>query len=551
MIQGAASRFLKALAHAAARDGSYPAFLFLDSFGEPVAAGHRGPTPPQMKFTIGASGIPEPIVLPKDLAYLASRIEVYGNPVGFLVTLYPRDLEDKARALSEVAQLFVTFAAEKNFELDDLSAALNRFFEEKAFLFEITKELGDSTDLQDFCVRLAKRVASILESPRALVLLASEDRSEYRVAGAFGLENWAGRQFPVEQGVCGAAIGSGKVQLFEDPSSFPATLSPLEGEARRGLLAAPIVSGTSGGGLGALCVMDGGRSGSFTSEEAALLRFIAEYVASLVSGLSLVELKKEVQIAQRIIEGLLPDKAPSVPGFELAGKLSPARVVGGDYYDFLPMRNGRTGVVIADVSGHTLSATLLMTVARAAFRWAAADSHQASPAEMLRTVSRRLFEDLSSAEFFMSMFLLVLGSDRRVGFGNAGHPPALLYRTREGRFEELDAEGMAAGILREVDFEEKTVTLGEGDLLILYTDGITEALRADAQEMFGVERLKDAVRKAASFPADEVVEAVFQAVYGFAGGNVSDDLTVVVLKGLAMPALLISKGTQDEGARSR
>lgn len=538
MIQAAVSKILQSLAEGEARDG-YPGFVFLDTFGEEIASGFAEGKNPNIAFHMGADGSPEPAALPEGVSFLSTPVVVYNNRVGTLVTLYQKTKEAKAKKLSEVGRALAAFAAEKNFELDDLSAALNRLFEERAFLYEITAELGDSSDLPDFCIRLAKRVASILESPQALVLLNSPDRSEYRVAGAFGLEDWLGKAYPSDAGVCGSVIATGKPQWIEETNGFSGgALSDLESEARRCLLAAPIASGTSGGGIGALCVMDGGRSGSFTSEEAKLLSFIGEYVASLVSGLSLVELKKEVQIAQRIIEGLLPDRAPAVAGFELAGKLSPARVVGGDYFDYLPMTaaGGKTGVVIADVSGHTLSATLLMTVARAAFRWAAADSKQASPCEVLATVAKRLHEDLSSAEFFMSMFLIVLDEERKVRFGNAGHPPALLYRAKTGHFEELDSEGTPAGIFRDATYEESATQLEVDDVIVLYTDGITEAAKPESEDMFGIDRLKEAIRRSASLSAEQIVETIFHAAQTHADGAASDDLTVVVVKGKELPA---------------
>lgn len=532
MMNAAIGKLLQALAQSQAGSPGDMGFIFLDVFAEQIAVGFPASRKSELLFQMGSKGAPEPKNLPESMAYLATPIEVYGSPVGFLLTVFPKGEEARAEKLSLLGKALVTFAAEKNFELDDLSAALNRLFEERAFLYEITTELGSSSDLSEFCARLAHRVASILESPRALVCLSNEDRSEYRIIGAYGFDRVLGKTFSTEIGVSGAVIQSGKAELIEEMSGyhkFP--LNELEKEAQRCLMAAPILSGASGGTLGALCALDGGRSGVFTSEEAKLLGFIGEYVASVVSSLHLVELKKEVQIAQRIIEGLLPKKSPEIDGYSLAGRLNPARVVGGDYFDFLPMEGNKTGVVIADVSGHTLPATLLMTVARAAFHWAAADSKLASPAEILGTVAKRLHKDLSGSELFMSMFLLVLGAKGRVAYANAGHPPAILYRAREKRFEELDAEGTVAGLVPDIDFEEKYVQLQDGDLLLLYTDGITEAMVPGTEDMFGVDRLQTVIRESASFPPDEIVEAIFQKVTTHAGGSQEDDLTVVVIKG--------------------
>ena len=240
------------------------------------------------------------------------------------------------------------------------------------------------------------------------------------------------------------------------------------------------------------------------------------------------ELESEVAMAAGIQAGLLPSEPPAVEGAEVAGLCLPAANVGGDYYDVVLDDQGRLVMLIADVAGHSIGSALLMAMARSILRREIAQG--GSPAEILTATNVAMFGDLVNAGLFITMFCARYDpADGGLTYANAGHnPPLLVHAGRETA--ELDADGAAIGFLEHVDFEERTDSLAPGDALLLYTDGVVEALDP-ADEQFGEERLAELVDAMAELGADPVVHAVVEALNDFTGGgHQRDDITLVALR---------------------
>ncbi|MCB9891184.1 MAG: SpoIIE family protein phosphatase [Planctomycetes bacterium] len=513
--------------------GGYELFVF-DVAGQLVASAAHGDDLPSWNFEFDHEGRPRKPLGSGEFHH--ASLDALGHPVGFVSIVAPNPvpgLEVLCRTAARLLNLVLT----QNYELDDLAEALGRFFEERMFLYEITAELGQATDESEFCCCLARRVSQVTQARRTLVLLTHDDGC-LRLVGSHGLMGeWLGISGEAEGGLARRAIDGRATRLLElVDANQRGDLSMLEREADRALLAVPLGVGQDEAPIGAIVVMDGGRAGVFTSEEERLLQFIAEYVCSLLTGIRLVELTKELQIAQRIVEGLLPSGSPSIPGYEIAGRLVPAHTIGGDYFDFIPLSEDSLAIAIADVSGHTLPAALMMAVSRSGVRWEIRPG--CGPHEVMHRVAANLYDDLASAEFFLSMFLVILEPGGVVRYANAGHPPALVHRPRTGQFIELDAEGMIAGVVREVTFEERRCRMQPGDLLVLFTDGVTEAGGPHPERQFGMERLRQVVGEAArrrDTPSN-VLQAIFEAVTRHSGESRQDDVTVVVVKACAQGA---------------
>ncbi|MDX6641119.1 MAG: phosphoserine phosphatase RsbU/P [Solirubrobacteraceae bacterium] len=240
------------------------------------------------------------------------------------------------------------------------------------------------------------------------------------------------------------------------------------------------------------------------------------------------ELENEVAMAAGIQRGLLPAEPPQVAGAELAGVCLPAANIGGDYYDFLLDEQGRLVLLIADVAGHSIGSALLMAMARSVLRREVAEG--ALPAAVLGATNRAMYADLVTAGLFITMFCVIYDpADGRLTFANAGHNPPLLQRP-DAPGLELDADGAAIGFLEDVEFEERTETLGPGDALLLYTDGAVEA-QDPRGEQFGEERLADLVAAMAPAGSEALVRAVVDTLNDFTGGaHQGDDITVVALR---------------------
>ncbi len=242
----------------------------------------------------------------------------------------------------------------------------------------------------------------------------------------------------------------------------------------------------------------------------------------------------ELQIAAEIQTSFLPEVIPPLPGFDIAAKSVMAREVGGDFFDVIPlevirMGQDRLGIFIADVSGKGIPAALFMALSRIVVR-VNATWHQQSPAEAIRDANAIITAD-SRGGMFVTLFYGILNAqDRSLTYVNAGHNPPLICRGSDGSFSDLPATGMAIGAVPDAAYDAGTVTLGPGDVVVLYTDGITEA-ENDAQEFFGEDRLREAIAGARMLPAASIVDAILESVQAFAGAAPqSDDITLMVVR---------------------
>ncbi len=235
----------------------------------------------------------------------------------------------------------------------------------------------------------------------------------------------------------------------------------------------------------------------------------------------------KVRMAAIIQRDLLPQEPPRIPGYRLAGQSIPAQTVGGDYFDFIAMDDSRLALCLGDVSGKGLPASLLMANLQAAVRSQVLAC--ASVTECLRRTSTLLFRSTDPGKFVTAFFCVLDPVRHELRFSNAGHNPPLLFR-RGKEPERLEAGGPVLGIFDATDFEEASCGLDSGDLLVVYSDGISEALNVAGDE-FGEEGIIAVVNRARGGTAAEVMEAVTNAALEFSGDRLQlDDMTMIVLQ---------------------
>ena len=258
-----------------------------------------------------------------------------------------------------------------------------------------------------------------------------------------------------------------------------------------------------------------------------------EIIGNMAFITDMTQHKKALELAGEVQRGLLPDRPPSVPGVELAGRNVPCDEVGGDYFDFLwdeSDGNKRLSIVVGDITGHGVDAALLMSSARAFLRMRA--SQTGAPIEVVTAMNQHLTTDLAESGRFMTMFYLAL--DRQSGqleWIRAGHDPALIYDPEKDSFEELMGPGLALGVVEDFEYEPQYWNgLQSGQVIVIGTDGIWESCNPSG-EMFGRARLMEIVRKMAARDAHTILEKVFQEHADFSEGLKSDDdLTLVIVK---------------------
>ena len=257
------------------------------------------------------------------------------------------------------------------------------------------------------------------------------------------------------------------------------------------------------------------------------LRHIEMLQEALASRDRLVALRQELLVASQVQTAVLPAALPVTEHFDVHASMTPAREIGGDFYDFFSLDDDRMGLVIADVSDKGIPAALFTMVSRALLK-AAARNH-ASPAKCLQEVNELVSQD-NDACMFVTLFYAVLDlRDGRLVYSNGGHNPPRLVRA--GEVQEVPATGdIALGIALDHEFHDSEIPLQIGDTLFLYTDGITEACNA-AEDEFGEQRLDDLLHELSDDGAAGTVEAIVGAVEEFAAGVAQfDDMTCMALR---------------------
>jgi serine phosphatase RsbU (regulator of sigma subunit) len=239
------------------------------------------------------------------------------------------------------------------------------------------------------------------------------------------------------------------------------------------------------------------------------------------------EYEHDLMLAAQVQRQVLP-KPPVCPNLEVAAAMQPAQLLGGDYYDFFKISDEVVDVVIADVSGHGAAASLLMPSLAVALRLRARELD--GPAAIIKDLDE-VFRQITNAATFVTMFYARFDQNSRtLQYANGGHNPPLLVRPRTGESLLLEVGGPIMGILKEAQFTNTVITLDQGDILTLFTDGVTEQ-ENEAGDEFSISRLEEVVRSQETEPASALVAHISEAVSTFAGAKQqADDLTVVVVK---------------------
>jgi sigma-B regulation protein RsbU (phosphoserine phosphatase) len=241
----------------------------------------------------------------------------------------------------------------------------------------------------------------------------------------------------------------------------------------------------------------------------------------------------ELQIAAEIQRNFLPETLPKTEGFDIAAKSIPAKEVGGDFFDVIPLEvmpisSSRTGIMIADVSGKGVPAALFMALSRIVVRVTAMWFRK--PSEVI-SFANPIIANNSKTGMFVTLFYGVIDKDTRtLTYVNAGHNPPIVLRKKTGEIEELTLTGMAVGALEDATYSQQEIPLAPGDVMVLYTDGITEAVN-DREEMYDLPRLIETIRNNSNSSSKELADEIISSVFAFSGTTPQfDDITLMVVK---------------------
>ncbi len=412
---------------------------------------------------------------------------------------------------------------------------------EQAALLDLSNQLLSRLDPDELMGYLVEEVQDLLEADACTLLLPDEDPDYLAFRAAFG---W--RKDPVAEGRRAPAneiSGPGLAMLTQEPlfvydlrRDDPAPWMPswLREEGFIGHAVMPLIA--EGNSIGAL-VIDSRRPRHLDENQVRFLHLLANQAAIAIEkarlhqeALTRQRMVEELSVARQIQVSLLPKAPPRVRGWDFAAFNRPARQIGGDFYDFfdLPGKTSEWGVFIADVADKGVPSALYMALCRTVIRTTAFSGR--SPASALMRANTLILQD-SQSDLFLSALYAKLDTDTgRLIFCNAGHNPVLLLRAATGEFQELSTRGIILGAFENIELEEHRIDVAAGDVLVFYTDGVTEAIDANEQE-FGLERLREVVASRADASAQRMLEDIVAAVDSFAeDAPPFDDLTLVVVK---------------------
>ncbi len=353
--------------------------------------------------------------------------------------------------------------------------------------------------------------------------------------------------FPADDHFIHELMGSRRLQFANDTSKLTHYLKSAGTDMDHFTAFAHIPIAGEGEPAGVLSIFSSSIVGLFTEE---LLNLLSSLAGQLALAVQLVDergakehereekelallknaaVTREMELAKQIQLSLMPEHPPKMQGVEFASLTSSADHVGGDYYDFFTRDNRIIDAVIADVSGHNVGAALIMVETRSVLRVQVNICN--SPGKILSSLNDLLNNDLSRAELFITMFYIKYDTvSQWLSYASAGHNHPLLFKASDGICQELDAEGLILGVKEGVHFEEKSILLDHGDILLLYTDGLTETTDSSG-EMFGIERLSAILQELHSSPLQNLIDIIYRELIIFAGGvKLSDDVSMVAMR---------------------
>ena len=415
--------------------------------------------------------------------------------------------------------------------LQEENQRLRRAVEELSILNDLARAIGASLNSQDIMQTIIRRSLKAVSAEQGVITLVDHEEEQPMVTLVRTMVSSSDhQQFHLNQSLVGWMQLNKKPLIANDVKSDDRFRGVRWDEEIRSLMCVPLMIKSELTGV--LSVFNKKGLGSFTDDDQRLLAILAAQSAQIVENARLYESEKEfakmqeeVRLAARIQSDLLPRSIPTLTGYEIAGKNIPAQVVGGDYFDFIPLDENRLAVCLADVSGKGLPASLLMSNTQATIR--SQTLANATPSQCLTNANILLYRTTSSEKFVTLFYGIINVKTHEFAYCNAGHDSPFLLSSSPSR---LSKGGTVLGVIEPFEYEEEVVRLEKGDAIVIYSDGITESFN-EADEPFGEERIAAILEKHRATSASAMMDEVIKSAKNFSGSRQqADDMTVVVLR---------------------
>jgi len=479
---------------------------------------------------------PEAPLNPDVVQKIADKLNIDGKALQEAADALQTWSEDDMRAAIQ----FLSSTANAVADLCYQGYQLQKRVEELSGIRDIFQLVTSTRGLQEVLNVIVESATKLLDVRGCSINLIDEETNTLRFKALYRLSEALLEKEPLAILSCPTiqrVIDEGRIVHTEDVTTIPNFLTPAEAqkEGIRSIFSAGLPAKDKT--IGTLHAYTS-EPRELTKEQTTLLQSVASQAAIAIENAQLYEeslekhrMEQELSLASAVQLQLLPQRCPYIEGYQIAASCIFSYQyelggLGGDFYDFIPLRNDNTGIVIADVSGKSIPSAILMATARSVLRAQAANIDH--PVEVVERVNQILCRDTREEEFVTMVYAKLDPKRNRLIYTNAGHNPPILVR--DGEVMLLETGGMIVGFLEDAEYDEDKIQLVSGDTLFFYTDGATEAKNGDG-EYFGVERLHQVIQDNASLEAEAINNKVLAAVHAFVGGEtLSDDMTMVTMK---------------------
>jgi sigma-B regulation protein RsbU (phosphoserine phosphatase) len=400
-------------------------------------------------------------------------------------------------------------------------------------IFDYAAKIGAAQDLDALLVLNAGMARGLVGADRCSIWLVDNKNSRMWTKVAHGVQEL---HIPIGQGLVGACVARDEAIVVNDASQDERFLKSVDietGYVTKSVLAMPL-HGVDGKPIGAMQVLN--KPGGFSPEDVDLLGLCGTYAASTLETQRLRKeaevarlLLREMEIARDVQQHLLPQDQPPIPGLDYAGYCRSAELVGGDYYDFLPMPDGGFLFTLGDVSGKGIGAAVLMASMQASLRSQAVKT-PVSIAALIGDLNKAAYL-FTTADKYSTLFCGMLDvRTRKLTYVNAGQVRPMLLRSGDGQVERLDGGGFPVGMLDASEYDEGEVLLQPGDTVLCFSDGISEATNAK-NEMWNESEVEKIVRTCHGLTARQLIDLLVESTDRFTGeADQADDMTVVAIR---------------------
>ncbi len=405
-----------------------------------------------------------------------------------------------------------------------------------SLLLQLSQAFNSTLDLDALLNMVMDEVIAAVHAERGFVMLVRDDgEMSFRVARGLDQKTIEDPQFQVSRSVV-SRVAKECIPLLTSDAQSDQRLSSKESimiMGLRAILCVPLKLKDKL--LGVIYVDNRVHAGAFKPEDRELLSAIANSAAIAIENARLYQLaivqarlEREMQMAHKVQAGLLPSQLPQISGWQFATRWQPAREVGGDYYDFIPIDDNHLAFLVADVTDKGMPAALFMASTRSTVR--ASSGTNTDTSTVINKVNQLLTSETEDGLYVSMIYAILDTANGKLQYSIAGHNPPLLYSAASQRVIALDHGGLWLGVEKQSTYPVHNITMEPGDFFVMITEGVTDAINQDKED-FGNDRLFESIQTYNGHKADDIAGGLFEKVIAhIANEPVTDDITILVVK---------------------